>query len=66
MGGASRDIGSAIPTLALGPTGARENTGPGPTPFVRVSDTMPGGGDATGAVPPIRSFGPAAGASDST
>eukprot|EP00972_Heterocapsa_arctica_P046559 6871053-Heterocapsa_arctica.AAC.1 len=66
MGGTSRNIGSVIPALVLGPTGARENTGPEPTPFVRVSDTMPGGGDATGAGPTITSFGSANRASAST
>eukprot|EP00972_Heterocapsa_arctica_P018898 2792386-Heterocapsa_arctica.AAC.1 len=45
------------PALVLGPSSAGYGTGP--TPFVRVSDnnpitrTMPGGGDATGAVPAI-------------
>eukprot|EP00972_Heterocapsa_arctica_P037054 5454451-Heterocapsa_arctica.AAC.1 len=69
MGGASRN---PTPALVLGPTGAGYGTGPGPTPFVRVSDTipiagtMPGGGYATGAVPPMVSFGSANRASDST
>eukprot|EP00972_Heterocapsa_arctica_P110783 16313055-Heterocapsa_arctica.AAC.1 len=67
MGGASRN---PIPALVLGPSGAGYGTGP--TPFVRVNDTipvagtMPGGGDATGAVPPTMSFGTASGASEST
>eukprot|EP00972_Heterocapsa_arctica_P010159 1491636-Heterocapsa_arctica.AAC.1 len=66
MAGASRNIGSSIPALEFGQTGALGSTGPGPTPFVRTIEAAPGASGGTGAVPSIRSFGSAVGASDST
>eukprot|EP00972_Heterocapsa_arctica_P042246 6227921-Heterocapsa_arctica.AAC.1 len=59
MGGVSRNIGSAIPAMEIGSTGAPRSNVPGPSPFVRNIDAAPGAPGGTGASTSIRTFGPA-------